>query len=437
MSIGLITLVIIIALLALLLTGFPVAFCLLGVAVAGFLIFVGPASLYAVLAAAFAMMTKDIFIAAPLFIFMASVLQFSGIATAMYEMMYKWFAGLRGGLAMGTVAICALIAAMSGISATGTLTMGMLAYPEMRKRGYAKSLAIGSIPFGGALGPLIPPSVVMIIIGGFASLSVGRLFIGGIIPGVMMAFLAIVYIYIRCLRNPELGPPIPFAERASWRDKLGSLRGTILPILLIILVLGGIYTGAFTPTEAGGIGAFGAVICAAINRQLNWQNVKESSLTTFRVTAMLIWIAVGGASFSSLLGMTGVLHFVNDFMTGLPLGNMGILIVMMGVIFVMGMFIDGMAIVMITLPIFMPIARTLGFDPLWFGLLFSMNLLIGFVTPPFGINLFYFKGLGYAEVTMGDIYRSIIPFVVVMLIVLVLCIAFPELLLWLPNSMIK
>jgi len=435
MSVGAITLVTVLALLVLLFTGFPVAFCLLGIAVAGFLIFIGPASLFAVLAAAFSMLIKDIFIAAPLFIFMASVLQFSGIATALYDTMYKWFAGLRGGLAMGTVAICSIIAAMTGVTATATLTMGMLAYPEMRKRGYDKSMAIGCIPFGGALGPIIPPSVVMIIVGGFGSLSVGRLFIGGIIPGVMMAALAMAYIFVACLRKPELGPAIPLDERASWRSKFASLRGVILPILLIALVLGGIYTGAFTPTEAGGIGAFGAAICAAINRQFNWRNIKDASLTTFRVTAMIIWIAIGGASFSALLGITGVLHFVNNFMIGLPLGPMGIIIVMMAIVFIMGMFIDPMGIVMITLPIFIPISTALGFDPLWFGLIFTMNLLVGYLTPPFGINLFYFKGLGYAEVSMMDIYRSIIPYVIVMLIVLVLCIIFPELLLWLPNKM--
>ena len=436
MSTALITFLILAALILLLLAGLPVAFCLISVAVIGYLVFIGPVALFTIILTTFSNITNELFVAIPLFIFMATVLQFSGLATALYDMMYKWFSGVRGGLAMGTVVICSLIAAMSGIGATGTVTMGLMAYPEMRDRGYAKTIAIGPITFGGTLGPLIPPSVLMILVGGFGSLSVGKLFIGGILPGLIMAGLAVVYIGLRCFFNPDLGPALPQDERANWREKLFSLRGSILPIVLIFLVLGGIYGGAFTPSEAGGIGAFGALICAAIYGKLNLSNIKEAVRTTVRVTAMVLWIIIGGTAFSSLLGLVGVKNFIAETLTGLPIGPMGVLAIIMVIVFIMGMLMDPAAITLITIPIFVPIVSDLGFDPLWFGLVFTINCLVGYLTPPFGVNLFYFKGLGHPDVSMMDIYRSVLPYVVIMLIVLIFCTLFPEILTWLPSKMI-
>jgi len=419
-----------------LLTGFPVAFVLIGLSVLLTFIFASPTIAYAGVFVFFKAITTDIFIAAPLFCFMAYVLQFSGIASALYTTMYKWFGGLRGGLAMGTVAICTALAAMTGLGATGVVTMGVIALPEMLKRGYNKDMAIGCIPFGGALGPLIPPSVLMIIIGVYASLSIGRLFMGGVFPGLMMAGLAILYIGVKCYRNPEAGPALAIEERASWPEKLKSLRGVIAPLILILAVIGSIYTGICTPSEAGGIGAFGALICAAIYRQLNWQNLRQAGLGTVRLLAMVMWLLIGGGFFSTLLGATGVGHFISSLLTGLPVGPMGVLIVMMAIALILGMFMDGAAITMITIPVFMPVVFQLGIDPLWFGLLFTMNMIIGYMTPPFGMNLFYMKGLVPKNISMMDIYRSIIPYVIISIIVLVLCIVFPQILLWLPNKMI-
>lgn len=337
MSPELTALIIFLSLIILILTGFPVAFCLISVSIIGYLAFIGPAPLFGISCYIFDILLKDVYIAVPLFIFMATILQFSGLASALYETMYKWMAGLKGGLAMGTVAICALIAAMTGIGATGTVTMGLLAYPEMRKRAYDKGIAIGCIPFGGALGPLIPPSIVMIVAGGFAHLSVGKLFMGGVFPGVITALLGMIYIGIRCFRNPKLGPPVPLEERATWQEKFISLRGAILPIILIVVVLGGIYSGAATPTEAGGVGAFGALICAAIYRKLNLENLKEAITTTIRVTAMVMWLLIGGMCFSSLTTVTGVTHVVGDLLVGLPMTPIGIVAVMMVIVFILGM----------------------------------------------------------------------------------------------------
>jgi len=437
MSIGIITLIIWGSLLILLLSGLPVAFCLMGVAVMGYFFFMGPATLYVFFANTANLLTTDIYIALPMFIFMATILQFSGLASALYDMMYKWLGGLRGGLAMGTVIICTLLAAMTGLSATGTLSMGMIAYPEMRKRGYEKNMAVGCILAGGTLGPLIPPSILMIVVGALATLSVGKVFIGGIFPGLVMSFLFICYIGIRCFRNPEVGPSLPPEERANWKEKFTSLRGSALPIILIILVLGTIYGGICTPTEAGGIGAFGALVCAAIYRKLNIENLKTAVSTSFRMVAMVFWIMIGGTLFSSLCNSTGVTHFIGGILVGLPFGGIGILIVMMVIVFILGMFIDPIAITLICLPVFLPVVKELGFDVLWFCLLFVMNTIIGFITPPFGANLFYFKGLGYKEITMADVYRAALPFIIPMVITLILCIVFPQILLWLPNTMIK
>jgi tripartite ATP-independent transporter DctM subunit len=437
MNIGTITIVVWGALFLLLLTGFPVAFAMLSIAVAGYIIFVSPEALYTISPIVFRSVTTDIYLAIPLFIFMAAVLQVSGIGDRMYTTMYKWMAGLKGGLAIGTVAICTVVAAMTGLGGTGTVTMGLLAYPEMRKRGYDKRMAIGCIPAGGALGPLIPPSIPMILVGNLSGVSVGKLFMAGILPGLICSAFFILYIAIKCALNPSLGPPIPVAERSTWRQKFVSLRGVMFPILLIILVLGGIYTGACTPSEAGAIGAAGALICSAFYGTFNRKNLWFAVTMTMKANAMVMWLVVGGASFSSLCGITGITHLIRDILVALPLSPMGVLLLMMLILFIMGMFIENASIIMICLPIMMPAAVALKFDPLWFGLLFTMMVIIGMITPIFGYNLFYFKGLGYKEVEMMDIYIAILPYIPLMLAALALCIIFPEIALWIPRMMIK
>jgi tripartite ATP-independent transporter DctM subunit len=437
MSIAAVTLVISFALLALMATGFPIAFSMLTVAVGGYLIFVGPEGLYAIVSTVFRTVTLDVFIAIPLFVFMSAILEISGIGRRMFDVMYKWMAGLRGGLAMGVIAISTILAAMTGVVATATVMMGLLAYPEMRKRNYDKLTAIGPIMAGGALGPLIPPSLPAIIIGGLSGISTGKLFIAGFLPGLLSSFLFILYIGIRCFHNKNLGPAIPATERASWREKLVGLRELAAPILLILLILGGIWTGVFTPSEAAGIGVAGALVCAFIFRNLNLKNLQFAVVVSFKATAMVMWLTLTGATFASFYGMIGASRFVGDVMMALPMGSVGILVTMLSIVFLMGMFLDSVTIILICLPIMMPVAMQLGFDPLWFGFVFMLDIIIGMITPPFGYALFYFKGLGYEEVSMSDIYVSIVPYVVLMSIVLILCVVFPDIALWLPRMMIK
>ena len=437
MSIEIITILIWGGLLVLMLTGFSISFSLLAVSVLGYVAFVGPNALPNLYSVTYRSMTLDIFIAIPLFLFMAVILQVAGVGERLYDTMHKWMGGVRGGLAMGTVVICTVIAAATGLGGTGTVMMGLLAFPEMMKRGYDKRMALGCIPAGGALGPLIPPSVPAILIGGLGGLSTGKLFMAGIIPGFLCSFLFCCYIAIKCFFRPQLGPPIPVEERSGWKEKFIALKGVIGAFVLVILVLGGIYTGAFTPSEAGGVGAVGALILAAVNGSLNFKKIKEAVLTTFSVNAMVMWIVIGGATFSSVCGITGITNFMSGLLVGLPFGPYGILFIMLFILFVEGLFIDGTAITMISLPIMLPAAIQLGFDALWFGFLFNMVIIIGMITPPFGYNLFYMKGLKLEGVTMMDIYMGVLPYIPAMVLVVVLCIIFPQIALWIPNMMVK
>ena len=435
MSIGLTTILIFVVFLIFMALALPVAFSLFASAMIFALIMIGPKSLYMLYSSTYSTMTTEIFISIPLFVFMAFLIQFSGIATALYDAMYKWFGPLRGGLAIGTVAICTLIAAMTGLGATGVVTMGVIALPEMLKRGYDKGLAVGCIPPGGALGPLIPPSVPMIVTAAFARLSVGKMFIGGVIPGVLIAFFYCAYIAIRAYANPKLAPALPREEQANFREKLISLRGVALPVILVIFVIGSIYSGAATTTEAAGIGAVGAIICALIYRKFTWKNLKEAMLMTVKVNGMVMWLLAGGTCLGALMGSTGISHWISDALMNMPVSPLMIIITMQLVVFILGMFMDGASITVITIPLFMPVVVSLGFDPLWFCLLFTVNGICGYITPPFGMNLFYMKGIAPKGISMDLVYRSVIPYVFIDVVVMILCFFFPGILVWLPNMM--
>lgn len=437
MDLGLLTIIIALGLLLIMITGLPVSFCLMAVSMVPFIFIRGPQSLTAMACITYTTMTKDILIAMPEFIFMAAVLEFSGLGSAMYDLMYKWFAGLKGGLGVGTIAISTVMAAMSGLAATATLTMGMLAYPEMRRRGYDKTISIGVIPAGGILGPLIPPSATMILVAFLTSQSIGKLFMAGVFPGLIAALGFMAYVAIRCFLNPAAGPPIPVEERASWKEKILSLRMAGLPFLLIAMVLGLLYLGACTPTEAGGIGAFGALICAIIYRNFAWKRLWGATSRTLRVTAMLLWLIIAGNFFSQMMGVLGVHAYIHELVLGLDVGRWTILTAILASVYIIGMFMDDAPIAVIFLPIFMPIVMNLGFDPIWFALIFTIDLLICIMTPPFGMVLFYFKGLNHPGVTMMDIYRAIIPFVAIMTGVMILCIFVPAIATWLPGMMIR
>lgn len=436
MSIGLITLLLFGGLILTLVAGMPVAFGLGGVALVFTYLLWGPQAVYGLALTTFGQMLNLIIIPVPLFILMAYMLLYSNIAEDLFTMIHRWAGSLVGGLAMGTVVLCALMAAMTGISGAATVSMGIIALPAMLNRNYHKSIAVGSVAAGGALGILIPPSVIMIIYASFTGVSVGGLFAGGVLPGLLLAGLFILYIGIKTALQPELAPSPPL-ERVGWREKFAGLRAVILPILLIIGVMGSIFTGIATPTEASAIGAAGSFVCAIVYRKLTWRTLKDACSETLKLTSMIMLILVGATCFGNVYTAVGAPEFVNQLLGGLHLGWWGILILTQLFFFILGCFMDPTAIVMICCPVFTPIVAAMGFNPLWFGILFVMNMQMAYITPPFGYNLFYLKGVVPSHISIGDIYRSIIPFVALQALGLAIVAVFPQIALWLPSLMIK
>jgi tripartite ATP-independent transporter DctM subunit len=438
MSIELITLLLFIVLFALIFLGVPLAFALGSVAIIFSYFLLGPKSLYMLTSRTSGAMFNYVMLAVPLFMFMANVLERSGLADDLYHAFHIWMGPLRGGLAIGTVLICTAMAAMSGVSAAAVLTMGIIAVPAMLKRGYDKSMVLGATMAGGALGQLIPPSVLMVVYGGMAGVSVGKLFMGGVFPGLLLSGLFILYIGLRSFIQKDLAPALPLEERRqiTWRMKFVALKAIILPVLLIVGVLGSIFEGIATPTEAAAIGAFGSIICGLIYGRLSWEVVKVACINTLKSSCMVMWIMIGSLLFVSFYFGVGGADFVKDTLVGIKLSRWVIILGMQLVIFILGCLMDPAGIVMLCTPLWIPVIKALGFDPLWFGVLFIVNLEMSYLTPPFGYNLFYMKSIAPEGVTMADIYRSVTPFVALQAIGLVICMFFPEIITWLPGKMI-
>jgi tripartite ATP-independent transporter DctM subunit len=421
-------------------TGLPVVFVLGGVGTLFTILIYGFNATMGVYLNAWASFNSQMLLAIPLFLLMASVLQYSGIADEIYGLFHKWMGGLKGGLCIGTVVICMIFAAVTGTSGAATVSMGLIALPSMLKRGYNKYMAVGAIMGGGVLGIVIPPSIIMIIYSLIARLPIGKMFMGGVFPGITCGCIFIIYIAIRCWINPKNGPPIPLEERATWKEKLLSIKALILPLGLIVIVLGSIWVGIATPTEAAAIGAFGAFICAAVNRRLNWATINEAVPQTVMLTGMIFWILAGATTFSNLYTQLGARDMIQSFATGLDVSPWVIVCLMQLSLLVLGCIMDDFAIVMLAAPIYVPIVVALGFDPLWFGIVFILNMSIAYLTPPYGFNLFYMRSLvpiikkeTGVELTMRDIYRGAAPFIGLMIVNLILCMIFPEIITWFPN----
>ncbi len=316
-----------------------------------------------------------------------------------------------------------------------TVAMGILALPAMPSRGYSKQFALGSVAAGGSLGILIPPSATMIIYGLIANTSIGKLYAGGVLPGLLLALLFIAYILICGRLQPELAPALPEEDRFTWREKLVSLTGLIFPFLLVVCMLGAILSGFTSVSEAAAVGAFGSIVATLIKRGFKWQMFREAAETTLLVSCLIFWIIIGASAFSTLYTAMGASSLIKDAVIGIEVNRYVILLAMQGILILLGMVIDTVGIMMITVPVFVPIIVALGFDPVWFGVLFIINMEIGFLTPPFGYNLFYLRGVAPPDVTMIYIYRSIIPFVFLMLLGLGICIMFPEIILILPRML--
>lgn len=430
-----ITILMFVVLFVFLFMGLPVALGLGGTAVLFAMIFT-PRVLMAAPSAFFSTPWQHIIVTVPLFIFMGNIIRFSGIAETAYDAAYKLIGHLPGGLAIGTVQVCMIFAAITGITPPATITMGQIAYPSMMKYNYSKKIAIGSIASGGALGALIPPSIPFIFYGVLANESIGALFLGGVIPGIMLAIMYSIYIGIRCKITPAMGPSIPRDERFTVGEKVKAVFGIWPFIILIVLVLGVIWTGIATPSEAAAVGAGGALLINLAYRKLNWKLVKDSLIFTVNLTGMGLWILIGANFFVNVFSSLGGQKVITNLVLSMPGGKWGILIIMMVIVLILGMVMDDWAIIMMTTPLFVPILNEVGISTLWYGILLIVNIQVAYLTPPFGFVLFWIKSILPKDVHMGVVYKAVLPFIAIQLVALAILIIFPELALWLPNKLL-
>ncbi len=420
--------------------GYPVAFSLGGVAFLFALIgsALGEFSFAffnAMPSRIFGIMSNYTLLAIPYFIFLGSMLEKTGIAEKLLETMGILFGRMRGGLALAVVIVGALLAASTGVVAATVVAMGLISLPIMLRYGYNKELATGVIVASGTLGQIIPPSVVLVVLADQLGISVGDLFIGSLIPGLLMAAVFAAHVLIVAFLKPEVAPALPAEVRNIGGKNLFQrvIKVMLPPLLLILLVLGSIFFGVATPTEAGAIGSLGAIILAAFNRQLNWAALREVCDATMRITTMVMFILLGSTAFSLVFRGLGGDRFMANLLINIPGGTIGFLLINMLVIFLLGFFIDFFEIAFIVIPIFAPVAQQLGIDLVWYGVIIGANLQTSFLTPPFGFALFYLRGVAPAAVKTEDIYRGAIPFILLQLLVLVLIIAFPQLVSFLPS----
>ncbi len=424
------------------LTGFPIGFVIGFVALAtGYLVY-GNMITEVIYIRMIALMTNYILLSVPLFVFMGTMLEHSGIAEKMYNALYLWFGGLRGGLAVATIAIGTIMAATVGIIAASITMLSLVALPSMIKRGYSKSIATGSICAGGTLGILIPPSIMLVLYGPNAQISVGKLFFAAFIPGFILSALYISYIIIHSYLNPKIAPAVPPEEISgiSFTRKTVMLIVAVAPTgVLIMAVLGTIFMGIAPPTEAAGIGAFVATLLTVAYGKFSFKILRRVALSTMKSCGFIFVIGSMAFVFVAIFVGGGGGHVMERFILGAPGGRWGVFVVIMVIIFMLGFFIDWIAIVFIMVPIITPISATLGFDALWFAIMVCVNLQMSFLTPPFAMAIFILRGVADPSlgITMADIIRGVIPFVILIMAALGLLVAFPQLILWLPGVMIK
>lgn len=410
-------------LLAAMLAGVSLAFAMGGTAVIFGLILFGMNGTYSIVTAMFGNMWSILLSAIPLFVFIGVALAKSRIANDLYHTFYLWSGRTKGGLLLGTAGFAATLSAMTGSCAASTVTTGLVGMPAMEERGYDKSFVLGTIGAAGTLGILIPPSITLILIGLQTGLSVGRLFLGGLVAGLILLAVFLVYIALRSQLRPELAPGS--LERAPLRTRLRALRAVVLPLAIIFSVLVSIFAGIATPTEAAAVGAAAVTLAVIIRGECSWGYVKAVSYDTATLTGMVIWIVFGASAFVSIYGSGGGTEFLQQYLRGLEVSPLVLILVMQLIALVLGMFLDPVGIILLVLPIFHPIVVDLGFDPIWFSVLFQLNLCIGYISPPFGYNLFYLKSMSPAT-PIGEIYRAVLPFFGLMLLTGAVIFLYPE-----------
>lgn len=411
-------------LLALLVSGIPLAYVTLLVALVFALGWFGPMVVPLITSRVYSFVSSFVFVSVPMFVLMAAILDRSGIARDLFDAMKLLAGRLRGGVAIQTIAVAVILAAMSGIIGGEIVLLGLVALPQMLRLGYDKHLAIGVVCAGGALGTMVPPSIVLIIYGLTANVSVGDLFTAAFLPGIMLASFYVIYVLIRAHLNPAMapvqeGPPVPTAE------KIRLLKGLILPLLVVTGVLGSIYGGIASVTEASAVGVAGVMLSTLVRGEFTFSLLKGAALQTLRTVGMIVWIGIGASALVGVFNLMGGIKFVSDLITGISDNPTIILLFMMLILFVLGMFLDWVGIALLTMPIFVPIIVTLGYDPVWFGVLFCMNMQVSFLSPPFGPAAFYLKSVAPPDISLATIFRSLVPFIGMQILALAMLILFP------------
>ena len=417
-------------LLLLFLLRMPVAFAMAFVGVAGFAYLSDPGP-------ALSLLAQDIFeqfssyplTVIPMFILMGTFAFASGISRRLFDTTYTWVGQLRGGLTMATVIACAGFAAICGSTAATAATMGKIALPEMKKHNYDNALATGTVAAAGTLGILIPPSTILIVYGILTEESIGKLFIAGVFPGLLLSLFYAATVVLLCLRNPDLGPP---GAPTNWREKLRATTGIIEAVILFLLAIGGLFLGWFSPTQAGAIGAGGALLIGLGRRQLSWKKFFEAGKDGLRTACMVLFIITGAVIFGHFMAISTIPFVLADWIGQLPMSPMGVMGVIIFIYFIGGFFMDSMALIVVTIPIFFPVVMKLGFDPIWFGVIIVLVAEMGVITPPVGVNVFVIKGIA-PDIPLHIIFRGIFPFLGALIILTVLLMIFPGIATFLPS----
>jgi tripartite ATP-independent transporter DctM subunit len=418
--------------------GYQIAFLLAGIGLFFGMSLFGPSFLGSFTLNFLSVMKNYVLLAIPLFVLMGNIMERSGASERLFGSIYVLSGRLRGGLAVATTLLATVFAACTGVVGASVVTMGVLALPAMLKRGYDKYMVSGLICAAGCLGVLIPPSIMIVVYGPVAGIPVGELFMAAIGPGLTLSATYIVYVLIRCYLDPRLGPPIPPEElkRVSRREKIETIFTSLLPpVVLILAVLGTIFFGIAAPTEAAATGAAAAGVLALLYRRFSLAMVGEAAESTLRTTSMILTMTAGAVLFVSTFMSMGGGEVVERVILALPFGKWGVLLVMLFVVFILGMFLDWIPIVLLVVPLYTPIAAKLGFDPIWFATMVIVNLQLSYLTPPFALATFYFRGIAPKEITMRDIYIAVLPYVALQILVITLCVIFPQIILWLPTTL--
>ena len=432
MDIATATMLLVGGIVALLVTGLPLAFVTGLVALAYTFGWFGPMALPLVTSRVYGFVTEYSLVAVPMFVLMASLLDRSGIAKDLFNAMRVMAGRLPGGVAIQTIVVAFFLAAMSGIIGGEIVLLGILALPQMLRLGYDKHIAIGVVCAGGSLGTMMPPSIVLIIYGLIANQSIADLFTAAITPAIVLMASYILYVLIRCLRNPALGPVMPEEERrASFQSKRELLKAVGVPAIIAGLVLGSIYGGVASVTEAAAMGSFGVLVAVMLRGEFSITLMQRALSQTMNTCGMIIWIGIGAAALVGVYNLMGGNRFVSSMILGLDIPPLAIIMVMMAILLLLGLFLDWIGIAMLTLPIFVPIIIQLGYDPVWFGVLFAVNMQVSFLSPPFGPAAFYLKGVAPEGISLKDIFVSLLPFIAIQLCVLAMLLLWPQLSLWL------